>query len=210
VSESGLLLNTGCDVSVVFDLSEQGIVPVPANCMSMYPAKISCRLSLWKRSTFHDFAVCADNWLCYVVFADDVVTFVMLETKSQSPISRNFGNIWLTCHINGFSVILLGKLLKPFEYWRDKHTCSACCVLHERTAAAAAEVMDKKFSWSYFSESPCSVCPTAVLFRTVILHSESCIQWSFGFQVQTFLWSQTRPDFASGNPNATGLASYWL
>jgi len=38
-------------------LTEQGVVPVPANCMSMYPAKISTHLSQWRRSTYQDFTV---------------------------------------------------------------------------------------------------------------------------------------------------------
>lgn len=37
---------------------EQGIIPVPAESMSLYPAKISSRLSQWKRSTFQDFTAC--------------------------------------------------------------------------------------------------------------------------------------------------------
>ena len=38
-------------------LTEQGLIPVPSNCMSMYPAKISSRLTQWKRSTYQDFTV---------------------------------------------------------------------------------------------------------------------------------------------------------
>ena len=55
-------------------LSEQGIVPVPSNCISVYPAKISTRLTQWRRSTYQDFTVGAPSRLLCTFFTYNTLT----------------------------------------------------------------------------------------------------------------------------------------
>ena len=65
-------LNLNLNLFNMFVLTEQGMLPVPANCMSLYPAKISSRLSQWKRSTFQDFTVCACHIASFSVWLGSI------------------------------------------------------------------------------------------------------------------------------------------
>ena len=100
-------------------LTEQGTIPVPAACMSAYPAKISSRLSQWKRTTFHDFTVRGHNWLRFAFCVDNAalpltVTFVMLQAYLKHWLQGSHAS-WKVLESPGFFFF---KIPGPGKSWK--------------------------------------------------------------------------------------------